>query len=85
MSVRLQAMRALAPILKQEGSLASTLLPPLDNLPEAEHPLLRELCYGTLRFLPRLQLVASQLIPKPLKRKDLVRILETYKRRGRNE
>ncbi|MEH6825993.1 MAG: 16S rRNA (cytosine(967)-C(5))-methyltransferase RsmB [Motiliproteus sp.] len=70
MSVRLHAARALAPILKQEGSLASTLLAQLDDLPESEHPLLRELCYGTLRFLPRLQLIAAELMPKALKRKD---------------
>ncbi len=70
MSVRLQAVRALTPILKQEGSLASTLLPQLENLPDTEHPLLRELCYGTLRFLPRLQLITAELMPKALKRKD---------------
>ena len=71
MSVRLQAVRALSPILKQDGSLASTLPPQLENLAEHEHPLLRELCYGTLRFMPRLQLIAAELMPKPLKRKDL--------------
>jgi len=70
MSVRLQATRALTPILKQEGSLASTLPAQLENLPDNEHPLLRELCYGTLRFLPRLQLIAAELMPKALKRKD---------------
>ncbi|MFT5721243.1 MAG: 16S rRNA (cytosine967-C5)-methyltransferase [Motiliproteus sp.] len=70
MSVRLQATHALTPILKQEGSLASSLLGPLENLQETEHPLLRELCYGTLRFLPRLQLIAAELMPKALKRKD---------------
>ncbi|MEH6470413.1 MAG: 16S rRNA (cytosine(967)-C(5))-methyltransferase RsmB [Halopseudomonas sp.] len=70
MSVRLHAVRALTPILKQDGSLASTLAPQLDKLDPSEHPLLRELCYGTMRFLPRLQLIAAELMPKPLKRKD---------------
>ena len=37
---------------------------------KVEHSLLRQLCYDTLRQLPRLQLQAQALIPKKLKRKD---------------
>ncbi len=70
MSVRLIAARILTPILKHEGSLSSSLPAQLDKIDVSEHPLLRELCYGTCRFLPRLQLIAAELMPKALKRKD---------------
>ncbi|MEH6648801.1 MAG: 16S rRNA (cytosine(967)-C(5))-methyltransferase RsmB [Motiliproteus sp.] len=70
MSVRLQAARTLATILKHEGSLASALPHQLEDLDASEHPLMRELCYGTMRFYPRLQLIAAELMPKSLKRKD---------------
>jgi len=32
--------------------------------------LLQQLCYGTLRYLPQLELLAAQLLKKPLKTKD---------------
>ncbi|WP_421867840.1 16S rRNA (cytosine(967)-C(5))-methyltransferase RsmB [Motiliproteus sp.] len=71
MSVRLSATRVLTAILKHEGSLATSLPVQLEKLPESEHSLLRQLCYGSMRYYPQLQLLAEQLIPKPLKRKDL--------------
>ena len=71
MSVRLSATRVLTAILKHDGSLATSLPAQLEKLPESEHSLLRQLCYGSMRYYPQLQLLAEQLISKPLKRKDL--------------
>ncbi|WP_207060750.1 16S rRNA (cytosine(967)-C(5))-methyltransferase RsmB [Motiliproteus sp. SC1-56] len=70
MSQRLQAARVLARVLKREASLASALPPVLARLEPAQRPLVQELCYGTCRFLPRLERLAKQLLKKPLKRKD---------------
>ncbi|OMH39462.1 16S rRNA (cytosine(967)-C(5))-methyltransferase RsmB [Motiliproteus sp. MSK22-1] len=70
LSVRVQASRVLASILKREASL-STLLPvAITNTPANERPLLQQLCYGTLRYLPQLELIAQRLLAKPLKPKD---------------
>ena len=71
MSVRLQATRVLSAILRHDGSLSSSLPPQLDKLDPSEHSLLRQLCYGTMRLQPRLQLISDTLLSKPLKRKDL--------------
>jgi len=37
---------------------------------ERERPLFRQLCYGVLRFYPRLTGISKQLLDKPLKKKD---------------
>jgi 16S rRNA (cytosine967-C5)-methyltransferase len=70
MSVRTQAARVLATVLKRERSLASALPLALENVSDQDQPLLQELCYGTLRQLPRLQLLAEKLLKKPFKTKD---------------
>ncbi|MEH6812065.1 MAG: 16S rRNA (cytosine(967)-C(5))-methyltransferase RsmB [Motiliproteus sp.] len=70
MSVRMQAAKVLTTILKQEGSLSTALPEALENTPEKDRPLLQQLCYGSLRILPRLQLISEQLLSKSLKRKD---------------
>ncbi len=71
MSVRVEAARAITAVLRGEGSLASSLPRAAENTSKRDQPLLHELCYGTLRYLPRLQLVSDQFLGKPLKRKDL--------------
>lgn len=40
------------------------------DLPQREHALLRELSYGTLRALPRLEGLLAQLLDKPLRKRD---------------
>ncbi|WP_210397958.1 16S rRNA (cytosine(967)-C(5))-methyltransferase RsmB [Motiliproteus sediminis] len=70
MSVRVQAARCLMAVLKQEGSLAQALPPALARTPERDRPLLQELCYGSCRQLPALQLLLSERLAKPLKPKD---------------
>ncbi|HEY0720913.1 MAG TPA: 16S rRNA (cytosine(967)-C(5))-methyltransferase RsmB [Gammaproteobacteria bacterium] len=54
-----------------EGRSLSQLLPELAQpIEPRERALLQELCYGTLRWLPRLDWYAAQLLDKPLKNKD---------------
>jgi 16S rRNA (cytosine967-C5)-methyltransferase len=55
-----------------KGQSLSTLLPHgLDRLAPERRALAQELCYGTLRWLPRLTFVLEQLLDKPLKAKDV--------------
>ncbi len=42
----------------------------LATLPPAERALTQELCYGVLRYYPRLAFLAALLMNRPLKRKD---------------
>lgn len=54
-----------------EGRSLSQAVPELAPLVEPrERALLQELSYGTLRWLPRLEWYAAQLLDKPLKSKD---------------
>ncbi len=55
----------------QEGQSLSTLLPnSFHSLPPERRALAQELCYGTLRWAPRLQAFLHVLMDKPLKSKD---------------
>jgi 16S rRNA (cytosine967-C5)-methyltransferase len=62
-NVRAQAASLIAPVLLNKQSL--TL--PADS---SASPLCAELCYGTLRWLPRLQLILNDYLSKPLRNKD---------------
>ena len=66
---RSTAARALAQVLagRSLSAVLPTALAPL--APEAR-PLLQELCYGTLRWLGRLDALLSRLMRRPLKDKD---------------
>jgi 16S rRNA (cytosine967-C5)-methyltransferase len=58
-------------VLHNGRSLATELPHQLERLDDAtERALMQELCYGTLRWLPRLQALAALLIPKPLRARD---------------
>ncbi|MCK5639456.1 MAG: 16S rRNA (cytosine(967)-C(5))-methyltransferase RsmB, partial [Gammaproteobacteria bacterium] len=65
------AAYAVAQIIKNGRSLSQTLPEAIGRL---QHPkdqaLTQELCYGSLRWWPRLTLIISQLLQKPLKPKD---------------
>ena len=65
--VRAAAARALLPILTDKGSLAG-----LDEhrVVARDRGLLKELCFGTCRRLPRLEAIAGQLLKQPLKKRD---------------
>ncbi|MCK5893505.1 MAG: 16S rRNA (cytosine(967)-C(5))-methyltransferase RsmB [Endozoicomonadaceae bacterium] len=65
-NVRMQAALTIAALLK--GRSLATMLPQAESrLHEDEHPLLRELCYGTARHFFSLSLVRDRLLNKPLK------------------
>lgn len=65
--VRAAAARALVPVLTDQGSLAG-----LDehSVIARDRGLLKELCFGTCRRLPRLEALAQQLLKQPLKKRD---------------
>ncbi|WP_249976158.1 16S rRNA (cytosine(967)-C(5))-methyltransferase RsmB [Vreelandella olivaria] len=65
--VRAAAARALVPVLTDQGSLAG-----LDehSVVARDRGLLKELCYGTCRRLPRLEALANTLLKQPFKKRD---------------
>ena len=65
--VRAAAARALAPVLSDQGSLAG-----LDehSVVVRDRGLLKELCFGTCRRLPRLEALAGTLLKQPFKKRD---------------
>ena len=65
--VRVAAARALLPVLTDQGSLAG-----LDehSVVARDRALLKELCFGTCRRLPRLEALARLLLKQPLKKRD---------------
>ncbi len=67
---RVAAARVVAGVAVEGRSLATLLAPALETVSSAERGLTQELCYGTLRWLPRLQAIAAQLLEKPLRTKD---------------
>ncbi|HEY0635850.1 MAG TPA: 16S rRNA (cytosine(967)-C(5))-methyltransferase RsmB [Gammaproteobacteria bacterium] len=70
MAVRDAACRALQQVIAGGRSL-SQVVPELgQQIEPRERALLQELCYGTLRWLPRLEWYAAQLLDKPLKAKE---------------
>lgn len=70
MNVRVAAARVISAVLQDEGSL-STLLPIYTaKVDERDRGLLQQLCYGTLRYYPRLAAYLNLLLSKPFKAKD---------------
>ncbi|MFW5451522.1 MAG: 16S rRNA (cytosine(967)-C(5))-methyltransferase RsmB [Methylophagaceae bacterium] len=69
-SARASAARIITDVLQQHRSLNGVLAKTLPLLAENERSLCQQLCYGVLRWQPRLQAIANQLIKKPLKNKD---------------
>ncbi|AVI61328.1 16S rRNA (cytosine(967)-C(5))-methyltransferase RsmB [Halomonas sp. GFAJ-1] len=65
--VRAAAARALVPVITDKGSLAG-----LDehSVVARDRGLLKELCYGTCRRLPRLEALANKLLKQPFKKRD---------------
>jgi 16S rRNA (cytosine967-C5)-methyltransferase len=64
------AAQTLAKVLHNQRSLSGLLPAALEKLDVKERALLQELCYGSMRWFPQLQLILSQLLDKPLKPKD---------------
>lgn len=70
MNIRALAARTLAPVIGCKESLNTALPRSLENCPDNERALLQQICYGTMRSLPRLQCLARQLLKKPFKPQD---------------
>jgi 16S rRNA (cytosine967-C5)-methyltransferase len=70
MNLRTLAAQTLAPLLQHRGSLNATLPTSLYTCVPRDRALLQQLCYGTMRFEPRLALIADHLLQKPFRDKD---------------
>lgn len=68
--VRAAAALAISGVLQQEASLASLIPDFQRKVPEKDRTLFKDLCFGTLRWEPRLNLFVKKLVPKPIKTKD---------------
>ncbi len=68
-SARGAAARIVAQVLEGH-SLSGVMAPALADLPAQERGFAQELCYGSLRWGPRLQAVTERLLHKPLRDKD---------------
>lgn len=64
------AANVLAQVLGQGRSLTATLSPAVTCLSERDRAFVQTLCYGVLRWLPRLEYLAQQLLHKPLRARD---------------
>ncbi|GEM76263.1 16S rRNA (cytosine(967)-C(5))-methyltransferase RsmB [Vibrio sagamiensis] len=72
MNVRAEAANVLYLVVDKGHSLSSALPAAQQKIRSRDHALLQEMCYGALRFLPRLETIANQLMDKPLKGKQRV-------------
>ena len=71
MNARAIAAKILAAVVKDQRSLTELFRDALpSSLSSRERSLVKEYCYGSLRWHYRLQIIAEQLIYKPLKLKD---------------
>ena len=70
-STRYLAALAITEVLRQQGSLASSLPLALAQAPAKERPLLSQMVYGTCRYYPKLNSLAQHLLNKPLRKRDL--------------
>jgi len=70
MNVRAAAAEVIAGVLR--GQSLSALLPQYSTkIEEKDRALLKELCFGTMRWYPQIAIILKELIKKPLREKDL--------------
>lgn len=69
-SARSVAARILATVIAEQRSLTAVLAEQLKDVDERDRGFCQQLCYGVMRWQPRLSLLAEQLLRKPLKKKD---------------
>ncbi|MBD1559175.1 16S rRNA (cytosine(967)-C(5))-methyltransferase RsmB [Vibrio sp. S9_S30] len=72
MNVRAEAANVLYLVVDKGQSLSTALPAAQQNIRPRDHALLQEICYGALRYLPRLETIANHLMDKPLKGKQRV-------------
>lgn len=70
MQVRVAAAKVLLAVTRDGTSLSQCLPSVLAQVAERDRPLLQELCYGTLRWYPRLNAVLNELLEKSFRAKD---------------
>lgn len=66
MKTRASAAKVLFQVVDKGQSLSSALPAAQQQLPVKDRALLQEICYGVLRWLPRLEFISRQLMDKPL-------------------
>lgn len=70
MNVRAAAAEVIAGVLR--GQSLSALLPQYSTkVEDKDRALLKELCFGTMRWYPQIAIILKELISKPLRGKDL--------------
>ncbi|ELV8645988.1 16S rRNA (cytosine(967)-C(5))-methyltransferase RsmB [Vibrio fluvialis] len=72
MNVRAAAAQVLFQVVDKGQSLSMALPAAQQNIRPRDHALLQEICYGALRYLPRLESIAYALMDNPLKGKQRV-------------
>lgn len=72
MNVRAAAAQVLYQVVDQGYSLSAALPAAQQKIKPRDHALLQEMCYGALRFLPRLESIANALMENPLKGKQRI-------------
>ncbi len=70
MNTRVAAARIISKILRKQGSLSSHLPEFQSKVPAQDRALLQDLCFGTLRWQPRINTCLMLLLDKPLRAKD---------------
>ncbi|UTV27720.1 16S rRNA (cytosine(967)-C(5))-methyltransferase RsmB [Photobacterium atrarenae] len=72
MNVRAAAAEVIYQVVDQGQSLSTALPAAQQHIKERDQALLQEICYGVLRWLPKLESITQQLMDKPLKGKQRV-------------
>ncbi len=72
MNVRAAAANVLFQVVDKGHSLSHALPAAQKTIRPRDHALLQEICYGALRYLPRLESIANELMDNPLKGKKRV-------------
>ncbi|EKO3469997.1 16S rRNA (cytosine(967)-C(5))-methyltransferase RsmB [Vibrio fluvialis] len=72
MNVRAAAAQVLFQVVDKGQSLSMALPAAQQTIRPRDHALLQEICYGALRYLPRLESIANALMDNPLKGKQRV-------------
>jgi len=67
MNVRAAAANVLFQVVDKGHSLSHALPAAQKTIRPRDHALLQEICYGALRYLPRLESIANELMENPLK------------------
>jgi 16S rRNA (cytosine967-C5)-methyltransferase len=71
-SVRAVAARVIGEVAGRGKSLDRALAPALENFEDGrDRAFLQAICYGVLRFHPRLEFLLEQLLNRPLKARDI--------------